>query len=505
MPPLPSIEIPVIVRSDFKGKAPKPRTYSDEPLPVVPSNFAPKNAKIVGREIKISGVSYQVMIGDVELNDVGVQEILDYVSALDLEKYEHQQFEEERIALEAAEAAEEERKREKLERMKHRAKTKGVVLFLSDTDANDETEGGEEEEVGRGGRARPTYTHLFKKIKMRKGKYIEPNSDVMITGTEEDEEVSDGEPVTRIPVVRGPVSLTELPKRRRRRRDKVTGELLPLTTTKQQVQTTLVEKKRQRRRRHPLTGELMPVGWRYDPNDQSDTYENRRSGQPMSARKLSSSQEHEAKRPRLDTGSEMSRSSSPLPSRESPRKNKLLTSPRGTSGQLRPQSQLAAVVDLVSSEDEREKVPPAKESVVLKSPPKAIQSRPTINAMMQSAALSSAAETSPEPVLRPFLRSPSKSKLTSMEGSSKTTSPKRSKTPKTSILNPSAGRASSTEPPIQLSNDDDDDEGSDDEEYFIENVLAHSWSDPRTHPSSLGDKPVMLYQVKWEGYREPTW
>jgi hypothetical protein len=36
-------------------------------------------------------------------------------------------------------------------------------------------------------------------------------------------------------------------------------------------------------------------------------------------------------------------------------------------------------------------------------------------------------------------------------------------------------------------------------------VLAHSWSDPRTHPRSLGDKPVMLYQVKWECYKEPTW
>ena len=510
MPPLPSVEIPVIVRSDFKGKtpvrAPKPRMYNDEPLPVVPSNYAPKNAKIVGREIKISGVSYHLKIGEVEINDVSVQEILEYVSALDLEQYEHEQFEEERVALKVAEAAEEERKREKLERMKHRAKTKGVVFYASDTGSNDETEGGEEV-VGRHGRARPTYTHLFMKINPRKGKAIEPSSDMMLTATDEDEdeEESEDEPVVRVPIVRGPISFTELPKRRRRKRDKVTGELLPLSPKVQKAQSALSEKKRQRRRRHPLTGELMPVGWRYDPNDQSDTYENRRTGPSMSARKLSSSQEHAAKRPKLDTASEMSRSSSPLPAKGSPARKASLTTPRGTIGQHGPQSKLAAVVNLVSSEDERGVRSPTKAAMPLKSPPKPMQSRPTISAMMRSAALSSAAETSPEPVLRPFLPPPGKTKITSPKAAKRTASPKRSKTPKTSILNPSAGRASSTEPPVQLSNEDEDEDEESDDEYFIENVLAHSWSDPRTHPSSLGDKPVMLYQVKWEGYTEPSW
>jgi hypothetical protein len=55
----------------------------------------------------------------------------------------------------------------------------------------------------------------------------------------------------------------------------------------------------------------------------------------------------------------------------------------------------------------------------------------------------------------------------------------------------------------------DEEEASDeelgDEEFFIETVLAHSWSDPRTHPAALGNKPVMLYQVKWQGYKDPTW
>ncbi|KAI7639461.1 hypothetical protein KC322_g20911, partial [Hortaea werneckii] len=40
------------------------------------------------------------------------------------------------------------------------------------------------------------------------------------------------------------------------------------------------------------------------------------------------------------------------------------------------------------------------------------------------------------------------------------------------------------------------------DEYVMEAVLAHHMSDPKTHP---GKEPVMLYQVKWEGYDEPTW
>jgi len=52
-----------------------------------------------------------------------------------------------------------------------------------------------------------------------------------------------------------------------------------------------------------------------------------------------------------------------------------------------------------------------------------------------------------------------------------------------------------------------DSEASDESEaYEIEAILSHRWSDPRTHNDpTLGNKPVMLYQVKWVGYDEPTW
>lgn len=522
MPPLPSVEIPVIVRSDIiKSKAsvrhaPKPRIYSDEPLPVIPSDYAPKNAKIIGRVIDLSGVQYTLKIGEVEINGVGVEEILEYVSVFELEQYENQQFVEEGIAQEAAEAFEEAQRQEKLERIKQRAKTKGVVFYETNTGTNDETEGGEEV-VGRHGRARPTYTHLFKRFKEKKGKRILPTMDGPLEMDDdlgdEDEEASDDEPVARAPMVRGPVSSTELPKRRRRKRDKVTGELLPLSPVAQKS-TELIRlspvaqhsmfdvKKRQRRRRHPLTGELMPVGWRFDPTDRDDIYEKRRDGHALLNRKLSLSQEHEAKRPKLGTGSEWSRSPSPSPPKPTLTTYTSPTKPRPFTPGSRAAMEIPTV-DLISSEDEpEERVPPKRGTSNLKSPPKPTTPRSTNN-MMRSMALSSAAETSPEPVLPPVIAglSPSKIKATSPQDTRKVAGPARLTEQKTSIMNPSASRASSTEPPLQSS----EAEASDDEEWFIEDVLAHSLSDPRTHPTSLGHEPVMLYRVKWEGFEDPTW
>jgi len=67
----------------------------------------------------------------------------------------------------------------------------------------------------------------------------------------------------------------------------------------------------------------------------------------------------------------------------------------------------------------------------------------------------------------------------------------------TSILQPAAkvpGGAGASE-------DDELDEG----EWFVEAILAHQLSDPRTHPTEFGGKPVMLYQVRWQGFKELTW
>lgn len=55
----------------------------------------------------------------------------------------------------------------------------------------------------------------------------------------------------------------------------------------------------------------------------------------------------------------------------------------------------------------------------------------------------------------------------------------------------------------------DADSGSDSEDsevFAVEKILAHGLSDPKSHDKSVhGEKPVMLYHVKWEGYDETTW
>jgi hypothetical protein len=40
----------------------------------------------------------------------------------------------------------------------------------------------------------------------------------------------------------------------------------------------------------------------------------------------------------------------------------------------------------------------------------------------------------------------------------------------------------------------------------VEKIVNHNLSDPQSHDKTVhGYKPVMLYQVKWEGYEELTW
>ncbi|KAG9561184.1 hypothetical protein KCU71_g9860, partial [Aureobasidium melanogenum] len=67
----------------------------------------------------------------------------------------------------------------------------------------------------------------------------------------------------------------------------------------------------------------------------------------------------------------------------------------------------------------------------------------------------------------------------------------------------------STPRAIANPNGSDADSGSDSEGsevYAVEKILAHGLSDPRSHNKSVhGDKPVMLYHVKWEGYDATTW
>jgi hypothetical protein len=52
---------------------------------------------------------------------------------------------------------------------------------------------------------------------------------------------------------------------------------------------------------------------------------------------------------------------------------------------------------------------------------------------------------------------------------------------------------------------DDEEDVLEEDEYEVEAIVGHQLSDPRTHPSTLGKQPVMLYHVKWKGYEDLTW
>ena len=84
-----------------------------------------------------------------------------------------------------------------------------------------------------------------------------------------------------------------------------------------------------------------------------------------------------------------------------------------------------------------------------------------------------------------------------------------------STSNPQATTTSNTinstrQAVVNLNDSESESESEDDsdnsEVYTVEKILAHNKSDPRSHNASVhGEKPVMLYLVKWEGYEDTTW
>jgi len=326
-----------------------------------------------------------------------------------------------------------------------------------------------------------------------------------------------------------PLSLDNLPKRRRRKRDPITGELLPLeplgsTQTQQKnqdssrpatiedrpqsVKLDLLEKpKRARRRRHPITNELMPLGWIYDPDEE---LQRNSSGLKVSSmQSLSLSNESEPKRRRLDritSSDERSRSPAVAP--------------------------LSAFVrgDVVSLHDSDSDDSAGDSIDVRPAAPKPKLLRRGIGgaSVAQTLVKSQSPSESPEPsslATLPVRASPRKSSLSrtrSTESSSpmiplqvdgsdsssgeeseventKEVASQPQTKPVTSIMHPSAAMdeasSESSEEDGELSED----------EYFVEEILAHAWSNPVTHPAHLGKEPVMLYNVKWEGWPEPSW
>lgn len=512
----------------------KPRTYDDKPLPIQPSDHAPRNATIINRVFEGGSVTFELKIGETILSEVGLEEVLVYVSAYHLEEYENAQFQEEEQLLRIAEEEDRKFKEEQHARRKERAKTKGTVIIESNSDGDQNVIEGEVN-TGKHGRARPSYKPLYNVFKQRRqrrkrdpktGELIELSDDDMGADMEQEEETS-GDRFESKPGLES-LSLDNLPRRRRRKRDPITGEVLPLEPLQQtqhrdpeysgsvtvgerpqSVEPEASEKpKRPRRRRHPFTNELMPLGWRYNPDEE----QSKSTGLKVSSMQgLSLSSESEPKRRRLDRiGSS----------------NETSRSPGRTSTHRPAVAPLSAFVsgDVISLHDSDSDDSAGDPIDVRPAAPKPKLLRRGIGgaSVAQNLPKSQSPSKSPAPsslATLPVLSSPRKTGLSrtrSTESSSpmiplqvdasdssseeeaeedtKEIASQPQAKPVTSIMHPSAvmDEASSEE---ELSED----------EYFVEAILAHAESNPITHPAHLGKEPVMLYQVKWEGYPEVTW
>ncbi|RMY78614.1 hypothetical protein D0863_00550 [Hortaea werneckii] len=447
--PTPSLSAQSGRGSISKGKAaarasPPRRLYGDEPLSVKLSDVAPRGARIVGRVLGSNGAFYTLKIGDTTLEDVGVDEVLDYISADHLEEYETQQFAEEAELLRIAETEHERQERERQDFKRERALCKGTVEYQEIDDA--ENSGNEIYATGGQGRARPTYKNFFKPIKeRRRRKRNHQTGELMPLSDEESADASD-DSLRGLQKSSSELVQVQQPIRRRRKRDPVTGQLMPLapleTSENRIASGSLQHKKRPRRRRHPITQELMPLGWRYDPNEEERPHASGSKDVSPAMHRMSLSQEEPTKRIKVQHPAHLS-DEFPEPSATQPGSDIALAS-RNHSKE----------VDTVFAK-----------SLTAQGP------APSPKGQLGTAAAA-------------FKEDGSKQR-------------RDKQTTLTSIMQPTANLSS-----MEDSGNEDEDEDVEDGQYVMEAVLAHQMSDPKSHP---GKQAVMLYQVKWEGYDEPTW
>ena len=468
----------------------KPRIYKDGPLPTQLSQFAPREARIADRIYSDKGPLYQLKLGSVELNGISLDEVLDYVSPLELETFENQKFVEEHEIQKIAEA--EDRKEEEEERLELAARrayqpsSKRIAAseFLDESDDSQSEKTHNVRPVAiSGGRARPTYTHLYNKFKVRRRRKRDPLTGELIDFSDDEFTEFRSSEDDRAFVAKSHSSLTqqlELPKRRRRKRDPVTGELLPLSP---------------RDERHSVSKSVSkpPLYLTKEVVEDSEQSSSRgEASKPLSMGGLSISEEPEAKRLRLKTHEAM-RSQSPIveinvrPHLQSPTKHDPRLSDRSPF-----EARNDITIDLTISDDD---LVGAQQSYGSKKIP-----------VHRSSGDFERTPTKAEPLSHPVLTSSAAKSSPELGEENYAASPTVNKIARTSIVHPSANDAVILDAPAeQTSGAEQIEDSNEDDEFEIETILAHGMSNPKTHPSGLGLKPVMLYRVKWAGYDEPTW
>ncbi|KAI7265619.1 hypothetical protein KC335_g8805, partial [Hortaea werneckii] len=302
--------------------------------------------------------------------------------------------------------------------------------------------GNESYSTGGQGRARPTYKNFFKPIKERRRRKRDPETgELMPLSDEESADTSD---------------------------DSLRGLRKPSSELVQSQQPT-----RRRRKRDPVTGQLMPLA-------PLETSENRMASRSLQHKKRPRRRRHPITQELMPLGwrynpNEEGRPQASGSKDVSPAMHRMSLSQEEPTKRLKLQHSSCSS-DESPSEDALGGRDPSTEAgtVVTKS------STAQGHAKSPESQLGTAAAA--------FKEDASKQR-------------KYKQTTLTSIMQPTANLSSVDDSGNEDEADDVEDAFAADE-YVMEAVLAHQMSDPKTHP---GKEPVMLYQVKWEGYDEPTW
>ena len=520
----------------------KQRKYDDGPLPVEASDHAPLNARIVNRVFEGGVVTFELKIGDTVMNGIGLEEVLDYVSPYHLEEYENEAFKLEEEMLRIADEEDQRLQEEEKERRKWRAKNKGVAVMQDSSMSDDSQEDATEYDAATGtnGRLRPSYKKDLLKVRQRRRRRKRDPVTGELLPRSDDEEViprrqvqqddQDSSSDDRSDRKRDPVSMDNLPIRRRRKRDPITKELLPLDSPNghqptpkthepqpkdagsgsslQAMATAFFEKqKRPRRKRHPLTNVLMPLGWSYDPEAEK---QQRQAGIKVSSiQRLSLSNENQPKRRRLERNISSSGGSGtphkPSQDTKVPTKAALMAFQQGD----------VIDVDSHSVEDEIQVTPAAAKPKLLRRGvggaavnQKAVKLESNDGRSRQSLSTVLPVHASQKKLVQS--RKPSSSSNSSIiplqvdESSSEEEEEELIAAPRAGPSNVVVPRQSTAaKEPSSAGGSDDDELPAD--EYVVQAILAHGPSKPIEHPNHVGKKVVMLYKVKWEGWEAPTW